>query len=70
MKHWPHRYKDLENHGITVNIWRVSKWTFNEHFGTRTKYTEFINEKVQQQAVRPAVLEAFARLSGDVGNVS
>merc|ERR1719379_424207 len=30
-------YKDLENHGITVNIWRVSKWTFNEHFGTRTK---------------------------------
>jgi centrosomal protein CEP76 len=30
-------YKDLENHGITVNIWRVSKWTFNEHFGTRTR---------------------------------
>jgi centrosomal protein CEP76 len=30
-------YKDWENHGITVNIWRVSKWTFNQHFGQRTK---------------------------------
>ena len=29
-------YKDLENHQITVDMWKISNWTFNSHFGTRT----------------------------------